>query len=822
MKGSRMRWLALATLAVLLLAGSAAWVARKALAERLLRAMFLASGVRDVHFDDLQVGFSNASLRGLALGEPPDLYLAELDLRYDLLQLLRGELARVEFTGLRLRGYAQDGGFSLGTLDSLWKAPVTRASEKRAVWLLRPRAFSLRDSELEIVTAIGQLRLSLGGDAALADGDAYAGVLQFLLEHPRGSSAGELRLTPQSKDSFSADLTLRGTEPPVELTAHLQNDRSAASQSLKADFSFELRNLHNLLVRDLQDPNPPERLDLENLRLTGQVSGEDSHLQGTARLALAGHFATHKLQIREVALDLELALRWANDQLSLKLENCGRLYTEKIAFDEHLALEEPLQFCIDPEAGPLLVWDRSGATPMPLEARLALASTAFTLRYEGETDPLRVAGTTPRVSLHVEHRADANRSALLVTGGELHLPEREIALADFRFEAELGDLSKEQPFTIQSIRDAAETARFRPLRLEGHWHKQGKTWHWQSELAMQETPLRVRSNGHWNTAERTGRATLDVERLRLGAGGSALEAVFPRLGEQIDGAAGEIEIKTQWAWNAEGLTSSGDLLLAEFSLDHPSFSLENLSTILHFDSLSPLSTPAEQWIAMAELRAGLPLYDGLIEFQLQPDEIIDIARAEWELAGGHLFAQGPIDLQQPEFNVDLVVQEIQFEPLLDLLEVDGLSGNGTLSGVIPLVISRTDGVWIEGAELVSQAPGGVIRYRPSGAAAKPEITEGSIELAQAALRNFEYHTLRMTLDGEAAGALTVGLHLTGSNPEVYEGYPIELTVNVEGAFAQLLQRGLAGYRTPDAVAQRLQHFQRRRKDTTSGGTEKTP
>ena len=50
------------------------------------------------------------------------------------------------------------------------------------------------------------------------------------------------------------------------------------------------------------------------------------------------------------------------------------------------------------------------------------------------------------------------------------------------------------------------------------------------------------------------------------------------------------------------------------------------------------------------------------------------------------------------------------------------------------------------------------------------------------------------------------LHLTleGSNPDVYDGYPFQLNMNLEGPLADIVQGSTTGFRIQDAVEERFQ------------------
>ena len=72
-----------------------------------------------------------------------------------------------------------------------------------------------------------------------------------------------------------------------------------------------------------------------------------------------------------------------------------------------------------------------------------------------------------------------------------------------------------------------------------------------------------------------------------------------------------------------------------------------------------------------------------------------------------------------------------------------------------------------------------------------------------ALRDFRYEKVRIEIDETPAQPMMLRFHLTGSSPNVYDGFPLELNVNVGGALRDVLERGLKTYQLPAGVADRL-------------------
>ncbi len=154
--------------------------------------------------------------------------------------------------------------------------------------------------------------------------------------------------------------------------------------------------------------------------------------------------------------------------------------------------------------------------------------------------------------------------------------------------------------------------------------------------------------------------------------------------------------------------------------------------------------------------------------------------------------------------LNLEAQGLTVAELLEQVQVGGLGGTGALSGELPVRIENGE-VIVEDGELQTQGPGW-LHYRPEEPPAALQAGGQGVDLMLQALENFRYETLRITLDGRTDGEMDVGLHLSGANPELYDGYPVEFNLDLEGNLGALLRAGLQGYRLPGRIAERMERL----------------
>jgi hypothetical protein len=271
--------------------------------------------------------------------------------------------------------------------------------------------------------------------------------------------------------------------------------------------------------------------------------------------------------------------------------------------------------------------------------------------------------------------------------------------------------------------------------------------------------------------------------------------------------AGRIAVDGDLTRSADGLASDLAVLLDQLALTTGPARLEQVNGVIRLDRLWPPSTPPGQQLAIGLLDLGLPLTQGLTTFQLLPGLRMAVSQLEWRLAGGIARAE-PFSIGSPleGTHVTLRAEELDLDALLQLTRLDGLSGEGSLDGVLPIQLSAGAAL-IEGGELAAIGPG-VLRYASGTAPTALEAGGEGVDLLLQALENFHYEALRITLDGRTDAAMDIGLHLGGANPDLYDGHPIEFNLDLEGEFGNILRQGVASYQIPDRIRERMLGFGR--------------
>ncbi|MBW2268118.1 MAG: YdbH domain-containing protein [Deltaproteobacteria bacterium] len=437
----------------------------------------------------------------------------------------------------------------------------------------------------------------------------------------------------------------------------------------------------------------------------------------------------------------------------------------------------------------------------PAPFRLALAGE---LALADESGNLHITGTTP--TLELSATPDGMASLRLATrGGELELPDTGLSLRGFELAASI-DAEARLPsgrLAVQEIRDPSQEPRFPPLTFTTEFRPADERLEFEGTLEGLAGRLKLDLRGSHDPATGSGRADLALAPLQLEVDGLRPQDLLPSSAPLLQAAAGNISASGELAWDADGVSGFVNVGLRELTLQTHTAVVERINAALRVEGPWPPRTAPGQLVSMARLDFGLELTNGLVDYELRRDGVLKVESAEWQFAGGTLHAQGTLDLQADEQRLLLGVRDVDLAQLLALVNLDGLTGSGSLRGEMPVVL-HGETIEIRDAVLEASSEGGWIRYSPEGEATAVASAAGmAFDDLLIALQNFRYERLSLTINGEAQGEVNVALSLHGSNPEHRDGQPYEFNMNVDGQLGDMLRQSDAAYRIPLRIEERL-------------------
>jgi hypothetical protein len=447
------------------------------------------------------------------------------------------------------------------------------------------------------------------------------------------------------------------------------------------------------------------------------------------------------------------------------------------------------------------------------QQRLRAIGLGFDFTAQAGAAPLRGRAEIGELTLALDGDQSALRGGrLALAGGRLRLPEAQLTLAGIASEVALAadGLAPGQsiPLTVETIGHDATPAWFAPLSLRGTLRPEPAALEFEARLNGPAGALALTLSGRHTIASGRGRAEVELAPLTFAPGGLQPRTLAPASAAVVSEVAGTVGLRGSIGWGG-GAEVAADLslLLEELAFTSGPARFSRVNGVVELDRLWPPSTPPGQQLAIGLVDLGLPLTRGVVAFQLLPEGALAVERLRWDFAGGTVGAAPfRVGSAASAILVTLNAERLDLAQLFALTRLDGLSGDGTISGTLPLRISGAEAV-IEGGELSALGPGW-LRYRSDGVPAALQAGGENVSLLLQALENFRYEALRITLDGRTDAEMDIGLHVKGANPDVYDGYPIDFNLNLEGELANILRSGVASYQIPERIRDRMQGFRR--------------
>jgi hypothetical protein len=266
---------------------------------------------------------------------------------------------------------------------------------------------------------------------------------------------------------------------------------------------------------------------------------------------------------------------------------------------------------------------------------------------------------------------------------------------------------------------------------------------------------------------------------------------------------GRVDISGGASWTRDGLKSNATVELKKLGFALASAGVfEGVSGKVEINDVAKMTSAPGQTITIDKVTFGLPIEKGAIKFQLIGFDAVRLEGAEWPFAGGFIRVD-PLDFRFAAEKNTVVAEAIDWDlaQVTDLAKMPDLKARGVVSGRFPVVFS-TGSARVEKAVLAASKEGGIINYGGSTGDAAAQ-TNANAKMLFDALKDFHYQELQLTIDGDIAGTLKVGISLLGSNPAVLSGAKFKPTINIEGPLLSLLNTASQGDPTVNAIVGKI-------------------
>ena len=746
------------------LALGAALAKRSALAEWLAEREFAARGV-EARLRVVRLDLRGAELANVQLGVPaaPDLVLESASMSWSVAGLRAGRLDRVALRGLRLRARIDDSGAHLGALDALLASGASEAGAPLSLPFLEAE---LADAELSIDSPQGALRLRAEGNATpegdlvratfTLHGESSQGVLDFggggtveLASQEIGAAGALAGVTPWGhvEGNVRALGTLAALR--VEFSGSSQPDERAlnlrAEKPIRVS-GFATRDENGVLEADL-------KFGASGVEWPG--TGGVTSLDGGATLRAEGGVLTADATFK------------ANGPV---LTDAGSAASVSGSASLHGGIAE--------------------ATLSVSDIELPDLARAKTATVRGTFDTATSAATA---QIEVPH-------ALAPDLARMEGVRAEVRWANDALAADVG---------VAKLVELSQPALIAPLRIEARLSGPPRRIALSGKAHTPGDGLVFEFSGTLEPADARAELKIVLPETDFAPKTRQPDRVFPWLAGTIASARGKLGGEALASYAGGALAASAVIALNGVDVSTEYGTIRGLMGVFSTTGIDPLVTPPGQTLWMKSADVGLPLSNGIIRFQLKPDELLEIERGEWGFAGGKLVFSGAIPLEATERRIALSVEGVSVEQLLAALDFDGLTGTGVLGGVTPL-LQHGEQLLVMNGELHATETG-VIRFTSGEGGAALTRKQPVLAPVLGALADLHYEELILTLNGDISDRVEVKMHIRGRNPNFQQGRPVALNVNVDLPLGSLLRAASVATSVPDEIEAQVQKAMGREK-----------
>ncbi|RUO72952.1 YdbH domain-containing protein [Idiomarina ramblicola] len=252
---------------------------------------------------------------------------------------------------------------------------------------------------------------------------------------------------------------------------------------------------------------------------------------------------------------------------------------------------------------------------------------------------------------------------------------------------------------------------------------------------------------------------------------------------------GQVEIR-QSDWVADTLSAVDSHLEFKFSANNEQLNISHAQ--LHISSL-------QQGFAFGPVNAE---FDLQLPFQHPRQSTLDLTSHTIKGLGGSISIPNQRYSLAGNFALPVVFERISLGELMRQYPSNKISIDGDVSGTIPVHWDSKQ-FTVEQGYLGALSPGGHLQV-DSSALVSAAGNNPSLKTLAGVLSNFYYQQLSTVVDYDQNGKLYLAVQLKGSNPEVENGRPVELNVNLEEDLPALMKGLTLSNSLNEAIRKRVQ------------------
>lgn len=531
----------------------------------------------------------------------------------------------------------------------------------------------------------------------------------------------------------------------------------------------------------------PAAEPMETVAVAGTLTGTPAALDGDFDATIwLPTLEVASVRAEAAAITLPLHMQRTPTALSLSLREPGRLAAQALAYGGAIETTAPVAAEIatlglrgETLPGGEATW-RHTVRLVPGDVHFRVpAESAGATRFHARIDGIEAEGTLAADGPY-EGEITAEIPRLRLIGQDFALDSLVLVSRPGAADGEI--VSIEQG----TLRNVAKEPYLAPFYLWGDLRGADDRLVFSMGGRTAQGSGRLRLDGSHDLSSGRGAAKLALESVTFAPTGAQPAAVFPTL-DDLKGASGRVEGRANLSWGAEGVDGSARLLVDSLSFLLPGAAVRGLDLDLSLSSLVPPASRPGQTLTIGEIDPGLPITDVSVLFEvLRGDRPrASISTARFDIAGGRVSTRDVlIDPTATHRSLTLDVDQVDLAYVFDLLDIQGVSGTGELSGAVPITLEGGE-VRIQNGRLAAIGPG-VLHLQSDTIRRALGAAGESADLIMRALADFRYDELTLEIATPSPTLAEVNLLLLGNNPAVMDGHPFRFNVNLETDPTRLL------------------------------------
>ena len=307
----------------------------------------------------------------------------------------------------------------------------------------------------------------------------------------------------------------------------------------------------------------------------------------------------------------------------------------------------------------------------------------------------------------------------------------------------------------------------------------------------------INTQFRFNPQSSTGRVDFSISDIIPDDETPLFSSVLKDWSQPFELVSGALSVEGQYRWwlNSQGRARENlavDIDVVDAGGHYQGVLFSGLNYHDSIEVLPTLNSSDFSTLSVEHLDIAVPVTDAFVHIRYSPSSIgnlpiLNIDKLELSLLDGTVFTNNlELDVNADQHNLLFNVLGLDLAQIVAMQQLEGLAATGLLDGTVPVMLT-SKGFRITEGKINARQPGGRIQYVPSSETAPTGNSVPGSKLVLKILENLYYDSLRVGVDYEEDGQLTMELAIQGKSPQVDSNRPIHFNLALEQNLLTLLK-----------------------------------